>query len=84
MRASRAVNCKLMAAESARLSGRAVKSVNPETSGIDFRNIPIVDETYRRQMLVLAQVSNDDAEAFRGSYHYLQADLVAEQEFVSS
>ena len=59
-------------------------NVDPATSQIDYRRIQYTDESDRGQELFLVQVSNDDAESFRGSYLYALADLLAKEEFVSS
>lgn len=59
-------------------------NVDVATSSIDYRRVSYLDETHRLQELYLAQVSNDDAEAFRGTYLYSLGDLVAKAEFVSS
>jgi hypothetical protein len=59
-------------------------NVDPGTSSIDYRLIQFVDEAKRVQQFVLAQVANDDAEAFRGSYLFSGADIVAQEQFTSS
>src|SRR6185312_9444434 len=59
-------------------------NVDPATSTIDYRSLAYEDEASRPQALVLAQVANDDAESFRGSYLFSGGDIVAQEEFTSS
>jgi hypothetical protein len=58
-------------------------NVSAATSTLSYRRLSYLDETHRRQELYLIQVSNDDAESFRGTYLYSLGDLVAKEEFVS-
>jgi hypothetical protein len=58
--------------------------VNLASSGVECRRMQFVDETMCVQQFILAHVTNDAAEAFRGSYLLLDGDIVAKEEFTSS
>jgi len=58
-------------------------NVSEASSDISFRRLSFTDELGTAWALVLAQVSNDDTEAFRGSYLFDGASLVAKHEVVS-
>ncbi|MBC9877290.1 hypothetical protein G8O24_08015 [Bradyrhizobium sp. INPA01-394B] len=59
-------------------------SVDLRSSAINWRRISFVDDASTRIQLYLGHVSCDVPAAFRGSYLFSGASLVAKEEFVSS
>jgi hypothetical protein len=58
-------------------------NVSYASSDVSFREVSFTDELGTPRRLHLANVSNDEAEAFRGSYLFEGEQLITKEEFVS-